>query len=249
MNLKLLSCEIFYREMCAAVAKSVNRVDIEFLPKGLHDIGAAGMHERLQREVDHADEGNYEAVLLGYGLCGNGVAGLKARSTPLVVPRAHDCITLFLGSQARYLQYFREYPGTYFKTTGWIERGDGLQQLANDTIQKSTGLGYSYPELVARYGEDNARYLYEQLGDHIRNYSRMVYIETGVEPDDRFEIQTRKEASQRDLKFAKLQGDISMLQRLIDGQWNEQEFLVVPPKCTVTPTHKDDVIELEEDRS
>jgi len=42
VRLKLISCEIFYREMCAAVARSPHLVDIEFLPKGLHDIGSAG---------------------------------------------------------------------------------------------------------------------------------------------------------------------------------------------------------------
>ena len=47
MRLKLIACEIFYRELCAAVARSVNQVDIEFLPKGLHDIGQAGMSARL----------------------------------------------------------------------------------------------------------------------------------------------------------------------------------------------------------
>ena len=39
MRLKLIACEILHRELCAAVARSVNRVDIEFLPKGLHDAG------------------------------------------------------------------------------------------------------------------------------------------------------------------------------------------------------------------
>ena len=40
---KLISCEIFTREVCAAVQASPNTIDIEFLPKGLHDIGADGM--------------------------------------------------------------------------------------------------------------------------------------------------------------------------------------------------------------
>ena len=76
-----------------------NQVDIEFLPKGLHDIGQAGMSARLSEVLAAVDETKYEAVLLGYGLCSNGLVGLTARSIPLVVPRAHDCITLFLGEQ------------------------------------------------------------------------------------------------------------------------------------------------------
>ena len=117
MRLKLISCEIFYREMCAAVARSPHRIDIEFLPKGLHDIGSKKMLERLQEAVDHVE--NYDAVLLGYALCNNGLAGLTARSLPLVLPRAHDCITLFLGSKERYLEYFSDHPGVYPADTGF----------------------------------------------------------------------------------------------------------------------------------
>ncbi len=128
MRLKLIACEIMYRELCAAVARSTNLVNVEFLPKGLHDIGQAGMSSRLAEALFGVDETRYEAVLLGYGLCSNGLVGLTARSIPLVAPRAHDCITLFLGSKERYLEYFNEHPGVFYKTSGWIERGAGLVQ-------------------------------------------------------------------------------------------------------------------------
>ena len=122
MRLKLIGCEVMYRELCAAVSRSPNQVDLEFLPKGLHDIGSAGMVERLQAALEGVDGSQYEAVLLGYGLCGNGLAGLTARSIPFIVPRAHDCITLFFGSRAAYREHFDAHPGTYYMTTGWRER-------------------------------------------------------------------------------------------------------------------------------
>jgi hypothetical protein len=59
MRLKLISCEIFYREMCAAVARSPNQVDVEFLPKGLHDSGAVLMLDRLQAALNAVDEADY----------------------------------------------------------------------------------------------------------------------------------------------------------------------------------------------
>jgi len=99
MNLKLLACEILYRETCAAIARSRNRVDVEFLPKGLHDLGQEGMNRRLQDELAAVDGSQYDAVLFGYGLCSNGLVGLAATRIPLIVPRAHDCMTLFLGSK------------------------------------------------------------------------------------------------------------------------------------------------------
>ena len=48
MRFKLISCEVLYREMCGAVANSPHQVDVEFLPKGLHDSGCASMRKRLQ---------------------------------------------------------------------------------------------------------------------------------------------------------------------------------------------------------
>jgi len=245
MYLKLVSCEIFYRELCAAVSRSPNTIDIEFLPKGLHDIGSVGMLARLQEVVDSVESGKYEAILLGYGLCNNGIAGLTARATPLVVPRAHDCITLFLGGRGKYLEYFTSHPGVYFKTTGWIERGDSRGELRQLSIQRRIGLDMSYQELVEKYGEDSARYLWEEMCDFGRNYRQLTFVEMGVEPDDRFERQTREEAAARGWQFEKLAGDPSMIQRFVDGKWEPEEFLIVQPGGSIAPTYEEDIIRLD----
>jgi len=245
VRLKLIACEIFYREMCAAAARAVHQIDLEFLPKGLHDIGAAKMREQLQAAVDRVDASRYEAVLLGYALCGNGLAGLCARSLPVILPRAHDCITLFLGSKERYLEYFNSHPGVYFKTTGWIERGQDLAQLDQSAIRKKLGIGQSYEELAARYGEENARFLFEQIGDYTRHYGQYTFIEMGVEPDDRFERLAREQAVERGWKFEKVQGDMALIRRLVDGAWTEKDFLSVPPGWRVAVTYDDGIIQAE----
>ena len=244
MQLKLIACEIFYRELCAAVARSINRVDIEFLPKGLHDIGQAGMSARLAEALAAVDESKYEALLFGYGLCSNGLVGLAARGIPLVVPRAHDCITLFLGSKQRYLDYFHTHTGVYFKTTGWIERGEGLTQYHQDSIQHQAGMTQTYDQLLAKYGEDNAKFLYEQLCNMTRNYSGLTFIEMGIEPDDRFERQARQQAAERGWKFEKLAGDMSLIQRLVDGPWDDDRFLVVPPGGRVAASFDERIIKV-----
>jgi hypothetical protein len=246
MKLKLISCEILYREMSAVVARSRNLVDVEFLPKGLHDIGAARMVEQLQTAVDRVDASQYEALLLGYALCGTGLAGLRAGSLPLILPRAHDCITLFLGSRQRYQDYFTGHPGVYFRTTGWIERGENLVQLGGQsTIHDQLGVGLGYDELVARYGEDNAQYLWEQLADYRRYYSQLTFIEMGVEPDDSFEQTSRQEAEQRDWTFEKVAGDLSLISRLVDGPWHDSEFLTVPPGFRIAPTYDEMIVRAE----
>ncbi len=247
MRLKLIACEIFYRELCAAVARSVNQIDIEFLPKGLHDVGQERMSSRLAETLADVDESQYEAVLLGYALCSNGVVGLAARGIPLVLPRAHDCITLFLGGRQRYLDYFQKNPGVYFKTSGWIERGEGLTQFGRDSIQHLSGMTQTFEELAAKYGEDNARFLHEQLGDMTRNYSRLTFIEMGVEPDDRFEQHARREAAERGWTFEKLAGDMALIQRLVDGPWDDERFLVVPPGGRVASSFDERIVKLARD--
>lgn len=245
MRLKLIACEILYRELCAAAARSVNQVDLEFMPKGLHDVGQAGMARRLAEALAAVDESRYDAVLLGYCLCSNGLVGLAARSVPLVVPRGHDCITLFFGSKERYLEYFYANPGTYFKTSGWIERGDQLEQITGESISHRSGMRQSYEELVARYGEDNARFLYDHLCNMTRNYGQLTYIEMGIEPDGRFEAETRRLAEERGWKYDRVQGDMTLLQALVDGPWDDERFLVLQPGQRVAASFDDRVIQAE----
>jgi len=235
MHLKVISCDVMFREICHLAAHSPNQVDVEFLPKGLHDLKSAEMRERLQQRVDATAGSGYEAVAMAYALCGNGLAGLRAPSIPVVVPRAHDCIALFLGSRHRYQQYFDAHAGVYFKTSGWIERGGSTNQL--------TGHGVAMAGLVAKYGEENAQYLYEELNRYRKTYSRFTYIEMGIEPDARFENQTRSEAAERGWEFEKIDGDISLLRRLVDGEWSDSEFLLVPPGQRIAATYDERIIE------
>ncbi len=230
MRLKLISCEVLYREMCAAVARSPHQVDLEFLPKGLHDLGGPAMRARLQEAADRVDATQYEAVLLGYALCGNGVAGLVSRTLPLVIPRAHDCIALLMGGRDRYRSYFENHPGVFFRSTGWLERGEDLDQAAL---------------LIARYGEDNGRYLFEQFNGYQRNYRQLAYIATGLEPDGSFERQAREEAARHGWQFETIRGDLRLFERLVAGDWDENDFLVMPPGWRVKPTYDGDIIEKE----
>jgi hypothetical protein len=245
MRLKLIACEIFYRELCAVAARSIHQIDVEFLPKGLHDIGQEKMQARLQEVLRAVDASRYDAVLFGYALCSNGLIGLAAAGIPLIVPRAHDCITLFLGSKERYMDYFQSHTGVYFLTTGWIERGSDTHQDNPQSIANKSGMTQTYDELVAKYGEDNAKFLYEQLCDMTRNYSSVAYIEMGIEPDDRFEQQARRHAADRNWAFAKLAGDMGLIRALVDGPWDDARFLTVPPGCRVAATFDDNILRAE----
>ena len=237
MRYKLIACEILFRELSYVAARSPHRVDVEFLAKGLHDIGRPNMFAELNRVLETVDPTVYDAVLLGYALCNGGVVGLEPRgNVPLIIPRAHDCITLFLGDKQRYEDYFFAKPGTYFKTMGWIERGDHLAQYTQTTNHASqrgvadgkTGQMLSYEQMVERYGEENAKYIWEQLVG-MPHYKRMTYIEMGIEPDDHFEQTARREADERGWEFEKLPGHLRLFENLVNGQWHPDDFLIVQP--------------------
>jgi Protein of unknown function (DUF1638) len=243
---KLISCEVFYREMCEVVARSPHQIDIEFLPKGLHDIGCAGMCARLQSAVNAVDPSRYEAILLGYALCNNGIVGLRAPSIPLVVPRGHDCMTLFFGSRDRYLQYFTDHPGTYFLTSGWIERGSDAGELSQISIQHQTGMDRTYEDLVRQYGEDNAKYIYDQLCDQTKHYRRIAFIKMGSEPNDSFRLHAEQRAADHKWEFDQVDGNMSLIRQLLGGNWSTDNFLVVPPGWQIAASYDDGIIATQE---
>lgn len=247
MILKLISCEIFYREMCAVAAQSPHRVDIEFLPKGLHDLPPGDMSAKVQAAIDAVPDGIYDAVLLGYGLCNNGLSGVTARDCPLILPRAHDCITLFLGSRQRYRDYFDRHPGTYFLTSGWLERGESSGDLADFSVQQQLGMNLTMQELVEQYGEDNAEYLYETLCEGTRNYERFTWIPMGVEPEGMEQV-ARQKAEEKQWQFETVPGDLSLIRKLVDGDWNNHDFLTVPPNRSVKPCYTNDIVMLKPEK-
>jgi hypothetical protein len=241
MRFKLISCEVLFREMCDACAHSPHQVDVEFLPKGLHDLGGSKMSVKLQEIVDRTPQGVYDAILFGYGLCGNGLDGLTARHTPLVLPRAHDCIALLMGSRDRYQRYFDSNPGTFYRSTGWLERGKGLQQLVHQTI----GLEESLDALIRKYGDDNGRYLYDEIMRYRTRYEKLTFIETGLETDGNFIAEAAAEASERGWAFERLPGDLLWLRDLVYGKWSEAEFVIARPGDRITASYDGRIVSIQ----
>jgi hypothetical protein len=104
------------------------------------------------------------------------------------------------------------------------------------------GMDQSFESLVARYGEDNARYLWNELCDTSKNYRQFTFIEMGVEPDSSFERRTREEAAARGWAFEKIRGDLSLIQRLVNGDWNDREFLVLQPGEQIVALYDEGII-------
>jgi hypothetical protein len=235
----LIACAVLGRECYYCASMSPNIIDIKLLDKGLHDIGEAKMRAKLQAELDSIKYEKYDAILLAYGLCNNGIKGLHA-PIPVVVPRAHDCITLFMGSKEKYERYFYHNPGVYFETTGWLERGTSSLTNEQSTLSQ-IGIA-SYQEYVEKYGEEDAKYIMETLGGGLAHYEKLAYIDMCIGNFQKYKDQVKRDADEKGWKYEELKGDYNLIRRLIDGEWNEDDFLIIPPDSAIEPSYDNWII-------
>ncbi len=247
MFFKVIACEIFFREICHLAARAKHLVDLEFLTQGYHDIPKTGCTE-LQKRIDTVPPGKFDAILLGYGLCSNILVGLQTAHTQLVIPRAHDCITHLLGSRARYQQLFSERPGTYYYSSGWLEcikrRGDKGPIWGGASLPPGAGanIKLAYQEWVEKYGEEQAKYLLEVMDQWTQGYTHGVLISFEFERELGLREQVQEICANRGWQYEEIKGDLSLMQRWLDGEWPAEDFLVVHPGEAVVATFDDKVI-------
>jgi hypothetical protein len=244
-RLLAIGCEVFCREAAAAIAQSPFIVDIDYMPKSLHDIGEELMSSRLQDTIDRSlasrpRETWPDAIVLLYGLCNNGIRGLHA-PVPIVIPRAHDCITLLLGSRTRYDKYFQANPGTFYRSPGWLER-DSDPDANPASVTSRLGITHDYAKLVEKYGEDNAAYLMATMGDWLKNYHRLCLINTGVGPYELYRKLCEEQIKENHWDYEEIEGDTVLIAKLLNGDWDEQDFLVLRPGQKVAASNDPDII-------
>lgn len=244
MFVKVVACEVVFREICHCAARSRNQMEFEFLSQGYHDNPEVGL-ARLQGILDEAEPGRFDAILMGYGLCNNMLSGLVAPAgTRLVIPRAHDCITFFYGSKERYRAEFDACPGTYVYTAGWMEHRQRGGERPERRQGADLGGDQSHEEMVAQYGEDNARYLQQFLGNWTSHYSRGVFVNFDFTDHLPYRDQARQICVERGWEFVEIDGDLSLIQAWLDGPWPQDEFLVVEPGQHVVPSYDDAILQI-----
>ncbi len=243
MRLKCIGCEALARPVYLAAAQSPHLVDVTMLQIGLHN-RPNGLRERLQQMVDEAAEQGYDAVVMAYALCGKATEGLAARGVPLVIPKGHDCITLFLGSREKYAAEQAQCPGTYWYEQDYIERGALSEQpvvLGGASTGTEEDIQKMYATYVKKYGQDNADYLMEVMGAWRSHYERAVYLDLGLGDGAKVEEQARSEAQRRGWRFERMAGDMVLIRRLLEGDW-ERDFVVLQPGQKIQMTFDDEVI-------
>lgn len=238
---RVLACASLARAVYAAAATSAAVVTVEVLAQGLHD-QPGRLRAALQERIDATNPDDADAVLLAYGLCGGATAGLVAPRVPLVMARAHDCITLHLGSRERYDREFAACPGTY-----WMSR-DFLERNRRGDVATLGVSPQGYQDLVDRHGADNAAYLSEVMQGWAANYERLVYLEGEVaEPAD-YRAEALRKAERWGLEVQTRSTDHRLMAGLLSGYWGP-EFLVVQPGNRVGIGGAEDIVREQKESS
>jgi hypothetical protein len=240
MRFVVLACEALARGVYAMAAETPHTVSVQLLQQGLHN-QPKNLRRVLQAQIDAIEPGAWDAILLAYGLCGRSTDGLAARHTPLVIPRAHDCITIYLGSKERYQKEFDRHPGTYWYSVDYMERADpdasvALGSAGLDEIETQ------YEKYVEKYGQATADMLMDEMRKWSQHYTRAVFIDTGQGDSERYAAMAQEKAEREGWIYERMNSNRRLLEMLLRGNWPEAEFLTVAPGHKIGQSYDDDII-------
>lgn len=236
MRLKMISCEVFARLVYSAAARSSHIIDMEFTALRSHT-KPEQLRNEIQAIIDRTPD-KYDAILLGYGLCGNGTAGLKARRVPLVIPRAHDCCTIFLGSRSSFLEYFGRTPSARWSSFCYYERLGGWEH-DGAMAGAAEGRNWCMEELAAKYGQENAEYIMEMLKVK-DDVGFLTFIELPGFENEAVKESFIRYAAENGKEPRFVPGSTRLVDMLLSGCWNDDEFLTVPAGAETKPIYDHD---------
>ncbi|MFI4912409.1 MAG: DUF1638 domain-containing protein [Sedimentisphaeraceae bacterium JB056] len=221
LRLKFVVCGVLRREAYYCAANSKNIVEVCIVEQGLHN-EPQKLKAQLQKILtDTTDsQGNtFDAIIMGYGLCSNGIIGLSS-PLPVIVPRAHDCVTLLLGSKEKYQEYFDSHRGIYWYSCGWIESTPMPGKERVEDTRK---------EYIEKYGEDNADFLMEMEQNWMKEYEWATFINWPFDICKDYAQYTKECAGYMNWKYDQVDGSSGLIQRMVDGDWDNEDFLTLEP--------------------
>jgi len=209
----IIACRVMEPELAHLLSEKNGEddgTDILYLEQALHRTPAK-LLVQLQQKIDQVARAT-SRIVLGYGLCARGVVGITARASELIIPRCHDCIALFLGSPNRHLEIFREKPGTYYLTPGWV-------------AEKKDPLGI-IEEQVPKFGRETARWVIEE---ELKHYTHIALIDTGVAEMAPLRARAMENASVLKKQYEEIPGSLAYFRELLRGPYAEEKFLSLRP--------------------
>lgn len=216
-NRVIVACRIMQPEL-EMLRKPNDGVEIRYLDQGLH-MTPQKMAPDIQEQVDLVS-GRFDEIVLGYGLCANGIVGVQAREEGLYVPRIHDCIALFMGSCEAYRTAIKKRPGTFYLTAGWIE-------------DRKDPLSYMEDRYVPRMGRETAEW---GMKEELKHYSHFVLINTGVGDLDRMRRQTLENAKFFGKEYEEIPGSHTLFRKMIMEPLRDNDFIFIDPGGSIRQT-------------
>ena len=219
-RIALLACSVFEREIAVYGAGADHIIETRFFEMGLHD-NPDHLRATLQVALGQLDaRTDIEAVALAYGLCGRGTAELHALQHRLVIPRAHDCITVFLGSKERYADHQKACPSCYYYTPGWnrARRVPGPEKIEA-----------SREALAGKFDEEDVEYLLETEREQWTMHDTATYLDLGTHDAEPEAEYAKRCADWLGWKFERMKGDPSLLRDLLWGCWDAERFQIIEP--------------------
>jgi hypothetical protein len=205
--LGVVTCDVVRSEIERVIGE--RDIPLKVMDYALHSTPKE-MPAKLNIALQELMKQGCQRAALGYGLCSNGTVGVKTGGE-LIVPRCHDCISMLLGSPARYMDTFNRYPGTLFLSDGWVRNaGDPLS-----TVEQ---------RYVPRLGEKRA---FKGMSLEIANYKYICLINNGVGDYKFLKERALENCRAFHKEYMELEADLSFFQAMLDGPRKENDFLVL----------------------
>lgn len=216
----IISCDVFQEELDTFISPSVQPGALVMLEMGLHDQPDI-LRREVQATIDRMEAlPEIKTILLLYGVCGNGLIGVKASRCRLVLPRAHDCISILLGCPEKHQAVLADNPGTYFYSPGWV-RGRRVPGPGRDAHLQAY-YSEKYPD-----DEEMVEDLIEADRSTYAHHNCAAYVDLTANAGA--ESYCKDCAVSLGWKYRRLQGDATLLKDFLSGNWDRSRFLVTEP--------------------
>jgi len=132
------------------------------------------------------------------------------------------------------------------QSIGWIEQE---KSKASNPESITTLLGLkTYEKYVEEYGEENARYMMESLGGGLNQYSKFAYIDTKIGNQSHYKDRVKRDALENGWNYEEIEGDTNLLLKMMNGAWDDHDFLVIEPGSTIEPSYDSDIIKIDNNK-
>lgn len=212
---KIIACEVFKEEFLMGL--KIPRENCIFLPQELHRTPDL-LKDELQKQIDLLDQqGDLDCIYLGYGLCGNGVVGVKSSRSRIVIPNSEDCISVLMG-----LRHFNkclvDKTASYFLSSGWIAFGsDGWKE---------------YQRCLGLFDHDTSYWVTKEM---IKHYEKFVLINNGMGSYIEDKVYVEMVSQFFGLQFEEVEGSTDWLASMFeDTELNSQ--IIVEPGVSIQST-------------